>query len=86
MPAGRIYRAPDMLSDPHFAARESIVDVPHPQFTNLKMQNVFPRMSATQGSVRWPGPALGAHNDEVYGGLLGLDADQRAELLRAGVI
>ncbi|MCX7064053.1 MAG: CaiB/BaiF CoA-transferase family protein, partial [Proteobacteria bacterium] len=65
VPAGRIYRAPDMLSDPHFIARQSIVDVLHPQFTNLKMQNVFPRMSATQGSVRWPGPPLGAHNDEV---------------------
>jgi crotonobetainyl-CoA:carnitine CoA-transferase CaiB-like acyl-CoA transferase len=86
VPAGRIYRAPDMLADPHFAARRSIVDVPHPTFANLKMQDVFPRMSATQGSVRWPGPPLGAHNDEVYGGLLGLAADERARLARDGVI
>ena len=86
VPAGRIYRAPDMLSDPHFIARQSIVDVLHPQFTNLKMQNVFPRMSATQGSVRWPGPPLGAHNDEVYGTLLGLDAATRAGLVRDGII
>ena len=86
VPAGRIYRAPEMLADPHFAARRSIVDVPHPQFENLKMQDVFPRMSATQGSVRWPGPALGAHNDEVYGGLLGLDQATRAALARDGVI
>ena len=50
VPAGRIYRAPDMLADPHFAARRSIVDVPHPQFEDLKMQDVFPRMSATQGT------------------------------------
>ncbi len=86
VPAGRIYRAPDMLSDPHFAARRSIVDVPHPQFEDLKMQDVFPRMSATQGTVRWPGPALGAHNDEIYGGLLGLDEAARAALVRDGVI
>ena len=86
VPAGRIYRAPDMLADPHFAARRSIVDVPHPTFTHLKMQDVFPRMSATQGTVRWPGPPLGAHNDEVYGGLLGLSADERAGLARDGVI
>jgi len=86
VPAGRIYRAPDMLADPHFAARRSIVDVPHPTFGNLKMQDVFPRMSATQGTVRWPGPPLGAHNDEVYGGLLGLSADERARLQRDGVI
>jgi crotonobetainyl-CoA:carnitine CoA-transferase CaiB-like acyl-CoA transferase len=86
VPAGRIYRAPDMLADPHFAARRSIVDVPHPTFANLKMQDVFPRMSATQGTVRWPGPPLGAHNDEVYGGLLNLSADERARLQRDGVI
>lgn len=86
VPAGRIYRAPDMLADPHFAARRSIVDVPHPQFADLKMQDVFPRMSATQGSVRWPGPALGAHNAEVYGELLGLDEAARAALARDGVI
>ena len=86
VPAGRIYRAPDMLADPHFAARRSIVDVPHPTFAHLKMQDVFPRMSATQGTVRWPGPPLGAHNDEVYGGLLGLSSDERARLQRDGVI
>jgi crotonobetainyl-CoA:carnitine CoA-transferase CaiB-like acyl-CoA transferase len=86
VPAGRIYRAPDMLADPHFAARRSIVDVPHPTFANLKMQDVFPRMSATQGTVRWPGPPLGAHNEEVYGTLLGLSADERTRLQRDGVI
>ena len=86
VPAGRIYRAPDMLADPHFAARRAIVDVPHPTFRNLKMQDVFPRMSATQGTVRWPGPPLGAHNEEVYGELLGLDAAERAALARDGII
>jgi crotonobetainyl-CoA:carnitine CoA-transferase CaiB-like acyl-CoA transferase len=86
VPAGRVYRAPDMLVDPQFAAREAIVDVPHPTFANLKMQNVFPKFSETPGEVRWPGPALGAHNDEVWGGLLGLDAAARAALARDGVI
>jgi len=86
VPAGRIYRAPEMLSDPHFVARRSIIDVPHPQFADLKMQDVFPRMSATQGTVRWPGPALGAHNDEIYGELLGLDRAARVALVRDGII
>ena len=84
-PVGSIAR-PDMLSDPHFEARRSIVDVPHPDFPKLKMQDVFPRMSVTQGSVRWPGPPLGAHNDEIYGTLLGLDAATRAQLARDGII
>jgi crotonobetainyl-CoA:carnitine CoA-transferase CaiB-like acyl-CoA transferase len=75
-----------MLDDPQYRARQSIVDVPHPAFDNLKMQNVFPRMSATQGSVRWPGPGLGEHNDEIYGKLLGLSDKQRKELGEAGII
>ena len=49
VPAGQIYRAPEMLADPHFAAREAIVGVPHPQFGKLRMQNVVPKLSATPG-------------------------------------
>jgi crotonobetainyl-CoA:carnitine CoA-transferase CaiB-like acyl-CoA transferase len=86
VPAGRIYRAPEMLADPHFQAREAIVDVPHETFHNLKMQNVVPKLSETQGSIRWAGPALGAHNAEIYQGLLGLDGAAVADLERRGVI
>jgi formyl-CoA transferase len=86
VPAGRIYRARDMLADPHFAARESIVRVPHPQFGDLAMQNVFPRLSETPGRVRHPGPELGQHNDDVYRELLKL-SDEELETLRAdGVV
>jgi len=86
VPAGRIYRTPEMLADPHFQARDSIVDVEHPVFKNLKMQNVFPRMSRTQGEIRWPGPDLGAHNAEVYGDVLGLSAEELTALMDDGVV
>ena len=67
VPAGKIYRAPDMLEDEHFAARRALVKVAHPAFDNLWMANVFPKLSATPGEVQWPGPALGAHNEEIFG-------------------
>lgn len=86
VPAGRIYRPKDMLADPHFAARESIIRVAHPEFGELAMQNVFPRLSRTPGQVRHPGPALGAHNEEVYRGLLGLSEQELTRLRDAGVI
>ena len=66
VPAGRIFRPKDMFADPHFAARQSIVKVAHPQFDDLAMQGVFPRLSETPGRVRHPGPELGDHNDDVY--------------------
>ncbi|MGH3315077.1 MAG: CaiB/BaiF CoA transferase family protein, partial [Nocardioidaceae bacterium] len=86
VPAGRIFKAADMLEDPHFQAREDIVRLPHPAFGEFPMHGVFPRLSETPGSVRWVGPELGEHNDEVYGGLLGLDENEQAELHTGGVI
>jgi formyl-CoA transferase len=86
VPAGRIFRAKDMFEDPHFAAREAIVSVPHPDFGALPMQNATPRLSATPGAVRTAGPALGEHNDEIYGGLIGLDGKEQTRLRANGII
>ncbi|MEL6323575.1 MAG: CoA transferase [Pseudomonadota bacterium] len=86
VPAGKIYRAPEMLDDPHFAAREAIVDVPDARWGHVKMQNTFPKFSETQGEIRWAGPLLGEHNDEVYGGLLDLTAEEIEKLKSSGVI
>jgi crotonobetainyl-CoA:carnitine CoA-transferase CaiB-like acyl-CoA transferase len=86
VPAGLIYRAPEMLDDPHFRARDAIVTVPHPDFGELRMQNVAPRLSATPGSIRSPSPALGEHNEEVYLNLLGLDRARYDDLRSRKVI
>jgi len=87
VPAGGIYRAPEMLADPHFQARDAIIHTPTDEWPELRMQNVFPKMSKTQGEVRWPGPSqLGSHNEMVYGELLGLNAAELAELREKSVI
>ena len=86
IPAGWIYRVKDMLEDPHFQARESIIRLNHPVFGDFPMQNVFPRLSDTPGTVRSLGPKLGEHNDDVYRGLLGLGEDEIASLAGNAVI
>jgi len=86
VPCGRIYRAPDMLADPQYAARDSIVTVEHPVFGPIRMQNVHPKLSETPGAVSWPGPALGAHTAAVLAEKLGVDARRLAELKSAGVV
>jgi crotonobetainyl-CoA:carnitine CoA-transferase CaiB-like acyl-CoA transferase len=86
VPSGLIYKTSDMLEDPHFAARDAIVETEHPRFGTLRMQNVAPRLSLTPSSVRTPAPELGQHNDEVYGGVLGLDAVTIASHRANGVI
>ena len=87
IPAGRVYRAPEMLADPHFQAREAIIEVDTERFGPLKMQNAFPKLSLTPGKVRRPAPSqVGQHNAEVYGELLGLDAAELERLAEAGAI
>src|SRR3546814_14175429 len=56
VPAGRVYDAEDMLADPHFAAREALVTVEDAEFGAIRMQGVFPKLSATPASIRRPAP------------------------------
>ena len=86
VPTGRIYRAPEMLDDPHFAAREAIVRLSHPEIGELPMQNVVPKLSETPGKLRWLGPDLGAHNEEILAGLLGLSSSDLSQLAAGGVV
>ena len=87
VPTGRNYCASDMLDDPQFIDREAIVDVPHERWDNLKMQNIFPKLSKTPGEIRWAGPEkLGQHNAEVYGHLLNMSEEEMSALANKGVL
>jgi crotonobetainyl-CoA:carnitine CoA-transferase CaiB-like acyl-CoA transferase len=80
-----IYDASDIFTDPQFAAREAIVRVTDTQLGEVRMQCVVPRFSETPGAVRRAGPALGEHNEEIYGSL-GLAPEDLRRLRSAGVI
>lgn len=87
VPAGRVYTGKEMLSDPHFAEREAIANVPHPKHGNLRMQAPMPRLSETPSAIRRRAPSHpGEHNLEVYRERLGLDAAAIEALQAAGII
>jgi formyl-CoA transferase/succinyl-CoA--D-citramalate CoA-transferase len=66
VPHGLIYRAPDMVTDPQFLARETIQRVHDPALgCDVAMPRVVPRLSRTPGRIRWAGADVGAHTDEV---------------------
>lgn len=79
VPAGKIFRPEDMLTDPQYLARESITEVDHPILGPVAQQNVFPKLSRTTGSIRWPGPALGEHTQAVLAEI-GVDDARLASL------
>ncbi|MEP7222759.1 MAG: CaiB/BaiF CoA-transferase family protein [Novosphingobium sp.] len=87
IPAGRVYRAPDMLKDPHFVARDAIISVPNDDHGTVKMQNCFPRLSETPSSVHRTAPRFsGEHNAEIYAERLGMGGEELAALKEKGII
>ena len=50
------------------------------------MQNIFPKLSRSQGKIRWPGPELGAHNAEIYRDLLEISDETLQDLIHDGVV
>jgi formyl-CoA transferase len=86
VPAGRVYRAPEMMADPHFKARESLIEVDHPRWGRMPMQNAFPKLSRTPGSVRRMAPqTIGQDNAAVFAEI-GLQPDELAALATARII
>jgi formyl-CoA transferase len=86
LPHSLVYSVDDILADPHYEARGSIATLDHPKIGALKMPAPSPRMSGTPACAMNAAPVLGAHNDEVYGSLLGLDAQAIAGLRAGGHI
>ncbi|MFE3947523.1 CaiB/BaiF CoA transferase family protein [Streptomyces sp. NPDC059118] len=86
IPASPLMSIADIAADPHYRERGTLVDVPDPDFGDLPMPAPLPRLSRTPGRVRSTGPALGAHNTEVYQDILGLSDEAIAALAADGVI
>jgi succinyl-CoA---D-citramalate CoA-transferase len=86
VPAGKLFTAEDMLSDEQYAARGNIVEVEHPDIGPFPMQNVVPRLSDTPGEIRWTGPKLGQHNEEIYGEMLGMSEADLEALRERGIV
>ncbi|CAE6912147.1 Succinyl-CoA--D-citramalate CoA-transferase [Pseudomonas marincola] len=84
VPAGFPYTAADIVSDPHYLARNMIETV-QTAAGPLKVPGVLPKLSRTPGRIGTGGPALGEHTDDVLAGL-GLTGEQRQGLRERGII
>jgi crotonobetainyl-CoA:carnitine CoA-transferase CaiB-like acyl-CoA transferase len=85
VPSGPIYNVADMMNDPHFNARGLFEEV-DVNGNPLKIPAMIPKFSETPGRTDWAGAEVGAHNREVYGGLLGISESELQVLQEQGVV
>jgi crotonobetainyl-CoA:carnitine CoA-transferase CaiB-like acyl-CoA transferase len=84
VPVGLIYNVEDQFNDPHFQAREMFEEV-DVDGDALRIPAILPRLTGSPGRTDWPGGAVGSHNEEVLGDILGLSEEEIAALQREGV-
>lgn len=85
VPAGPIYSVADMMADQHFQARGLFEQV-EVHGKPLTIPAMVPRLSATPGRTDWSGPEIGAHNQQIFGELLGYSSAEIDSLRKEGVI
>jgi succinyl-CoA---D-citramalate CoA-transferase len=86
VPAGPVYDIAGICRDRQFRDRGMIVEIEDPDIGTVALPGIVPKLSRTPGAIAWAGPRMGAHNDEVYGRLLGLSPAEIDGLRRRGVI
>ena len=86
VPASRIYRMPDIFSDPHYRARNMIAEPLDPVLGPVAMPNVVPRLSRTPGAIRWPGRDIGQDSRDVLRNELGLHESEISRLIESGIV
>ena len=86
VPHSPIMSMADVFTDPHYQARQMLIDVPAEGLGTLPQPGVIPKLSLTPGRVDHAGAALGRHTDEILSGWLDLSADEIARLREQRVI
>jgi crotonobetainyl-CoA:carnitine CoA-transferase CaiB-like acyl-CoA transferase len=84
--AAPVYSVAEVLTDPHFMAREVAVSVEDQDLGQIRMQAPTPRLSKTPGRIKFSGPHLGQHNHEIYVDMLGMTNEAVDELKAEKVI
>ena len=86
VPVGPVMDIRDIMKDPHAQAREMVIDVPDDERETLKMEGIFPKMSATPGAVNHAGRRMGADNREIFEERLGLSREEVEELSKDKIL
>jgi crotonobetainyl-CoA:carnitine CoA-transferase CaiB-like acyl-CoA transferase len=86
IPCAPVRTAPEVMNDPHMHERGMLERVDHPELGEIVVPSTPLRLHGTDKVATRPSPTIGQHNDEIYGGWLGLSRGEIEELRGSGVI
>lgn len=86
IPVSKVYKADDIAADPQFRSRDMVIEVDDPLVGPVLHAGIVPHFPDCPGEIRWPGPSIGQHTDEILRSLLGLGEDAITDLRSAGAI
>ena len=86
VPCGPVYSIADIANDQHFIERGLFEEVEIEPGDTLRIPAVLPKLSETPGGTDWIGPKLGAHNEEVFCGILGMSRSELEDLIDKEII
>ncbi len=76
----------EQYRDPHLRERGTVWELDDPLYGRIDEYGPVPKLSESPGRIKWTAKPVGYHNEEVFGGLLGLTAEEMEELARKKVI
>lgn len=88
IPCGPINTISEVFADPHVRHRGMVTDVPHSAAGGRSVPLVGSpiRLSGSRPEIRRAPPTVGQHSEEILAELLGLDAEQVADLKRRSIV
>jgi len=86
VPATLVFTAAEIAADKQFLSRGMVREVQDPLFGKVLHAGIVPHVPENPGSIRWAGPPVGAHTDEILRNDLGLDDSEIANLHEEGVV
>jgi CoA:oxalate CoA-transferase len=86
IPCAPVRTVPEVMNDPHMHGRGMLERIDHPELGNIVVPTTPLRLHGAERVPTQPSPRIGQHNEEIYGGWLGLPSDEIVTLHQQGVI
>jgi crotonobetainyl-CoA:carnitine CoA-transferase CaiB-like acyl-CoA transferase len=86
VPVGPIYGIKEIVEDEQYKSRDMLQEIELPDGKKVLVPGIVPKLSETPGEIKWNGPRLGEHNEEVYSDYLNFSFEDFKKLKEQGVI